>query len=131
MESLRSLPRNVAIAALSLTLALGLVELLTFAFGAYSLVASVATQVSRVESVLLVSPVLLIFYAGPLVGFLAPRRWSSWPLAALLGLLPGFALGFPAGLAAYGSLVGALAGLCAIGLTRFRVGTVRHSRSHG
>ena len=131
MESLRALPRNIAVAALALVVAVACVELLTYALGALAPTALVPASVARAESVLLVSPAVLIFYAGPLIGPVARMGRASWPLAGLFGLLPGLALGALAGLAVYGSVVGLLAGLAALGLSRLCLGSQRGLRGHG
>lgn len=112
------MPRHIGIAAVALGVAVVLAELLAAAIGAG--VPSVAKLSPRgtVEAVVLVSPLLLIFYAGPLLGFLRTHRPSAWPVAALLGLLPGVALGAASGLIAYGVLVGLLAGLASVALLR-------------
>jgi hypothetical protein len=130
MESLRTLPRNVAIAALALAVAVALVELLALMLGALVPTAAVSASSARVQSVLLVSPLLLIFYAGPLVGLVGRRSRVAWPLAGFLGLLPGLALGSLAGLAVYGCLVGVITGLGSVGLSHFCV-SIQHRRSHG
>jgi hypothetical protein len=112
VEALRQLPRHVAIAAVSLALAVGLVELVAAASSA------TLSPPGTVEAVLIASPVLLVLYAAPLLGVLPVSGFSAWPLAALVGLLPGVVLGFFAGLVAYGALVGAFAGLASVALRR-------------
>jgi hypothetical protein len=130
MESLRTLPRNVAIAALALAVAVALVELLALTLGALVPAAAVSASGARPQSVLLVSPLLLIFYAGPLVGLVGHTSRVALPLAGFLGLLPGLALGSLGGLAVYGCLVGALAGMASVGLSHF-CASIQHRRSHG
>ncbi|MBS0444982.1 MAG: hypothetical protein JSR59_03430 [Proteobacteria bacterium] len=127
MELLRSLPRNIVIAAVALALAVAMAELISLTLAALVPSGNISATGGKAEGVLFVSPLVLVFYAGPLLGVLREKGRVAWLLGSFFGILPGLLLGLLAGVAAYGSLVGLLAGLGAVALTRLSVGACRHT----
>jgi len=105
------MPRQVAIATAGLALSLACVELLGMVVRSSWPSAAPWFRSGITAAVLLISPLIILFYASPILLWLERRSGSNPLLSGVAGFLPGLGLGALAGSTAYGVLVGVLAGV--------------------
>jgi hypothetical protein len=81
------------------------------------------------EGVVLLAPLVLLFYAAPVLAALGGKGRYVWLLGPILGVAPGLLAGFAAGTPVYGATVGFVAGLASTAIQRLQSNSRRDATS--